>query len=88
MLGLTADQLCGIYRTQFGVLRKYEYVMRHDQERSRVPNGTCWTSLRGGSRRHGAVGRYVPPFTKPDREAEMRRAYAVFADARTGRGVQ
>ena len=29
-LGLTADQLCAMYRTQFAVLRKYEYKMVFD----------------------------------------------------------
>jgi len=32
MLGLTAEQLCGMYRTQFAVLRKYEYKMAFDAE--------------------------------------------------------
>ncbi len=30
MLGLTAEQLCAMYRTQFAVLRKYEYKMAFD----------------------------------------------------------
>ncbi len=32
MLGLTAEQLCAMYRTQFAVLRKYEYKMAFDAE--------------------------------------------------------
>ena len=32
MLGLTADQLCAMYRTQFAVLRKYEHAMAFDAE--------------------------------------------------------
>ncbi len=32
MLGLSAEQLCAMYRTQFPVLRKYEYVMAFDSE--------------------------------------------------------
>lgn len=27
-LGLSADQLCAMYRTQFAVLRKYEHKMK------------------------------------------------------------
>ena len=36
MLGLTADQLCAMYRTQFAVLRKYEYKMVFDAEGRKV----------------------------------------------------
>ena len=32
MLGLTAEHLCAMYRTQFAVLRKYEYKMSFDSE--------------------------------------------------------
>ena len=37
LLGMTPDELCGIYRTTFGVLRKYEHFMRHDQNGREVP---------------------------------------------------
>jgi hypothetical protein len=36
MLGLTAEQLCAMYRTQFAVLRKYEYAMAFDAEGRKV----------------------------------------------------
>ena len=36
MLGLTADQLCAMYRTQFAVLRKYEYKMVFDAEGRKI----------------------------------------------------
>jgi hypothetical protein len=36
MLGLTAEQLCAIYRTQFAVLRKYEYAMAFDAEGRKI----------------------------------------------------
>ena len=32
MLGLTAEQLCAMFRTQFPVLRKYEHKMAFDAE--------------------------------------------------------
>ncbi len=76
ILGLTADQLCAMYRTQFGVLRKYEWFMRHDQNGREVPK-EIWTGYEEKGE-EAELGRYVPPFTKPDREAEMRQAYAEF----------
>ncbi len=36
MLGLTAEQLCAMYRTQFAVLRKYEYKMVFDSEGRKI----------------------------------------------------
>jgi hypothetical protein len=46
MLGLTAEQLCAMYRTQFAVLRKYEYKMVFDAEGRKIcaipPE--CWLS--------------------------------------------
>jgi len=36
MLGLSAEQLCGMYRTQFAVLRKYEYKMVFDAEGRKI----------------------------------------------------
>ncbi len=36
LLGLTADQLCAMYRTQFAVLRKYEYAMAFDAEGRKI----------------------------------------------------
>jgi hypothetical protein len=36
MFGLSAEQLCAIYRTQFAVLRKYEYGMVFDAEGRKI----------------------------------------------------
>jgi hypothetical protein len=36
MLGLTAEQLCAMYRMQFPVLRKYEYAMAFDAEGRKI----------------------------------------------------
>lgn len=84
LLGLSVEHLCGIYRTTFGVLRKYEYAMRHDQCGRQVPKD-AWVAY-DEDPSSAEIGSFVPPFTKPNREAEMRQAYAVFAE-RHGGGV-
>jgi len=74
--GLSADELCTIYRSQFGVLRKFEWAMRHDANGREVPKEVLRDYESNGD---GAdLGRYELPFTRPDREAEMRAAYAEF----------
>jgi Eco57I restriction-modification methylase len=40
MLGISADQLCAIYRAQFGVLRKYEYRMLFDAQGRKIAKET------------------------------------------------
>lgn len=106
MLGLTAEQLCAMYRTQFAVLRKYEYAMAFDAEgrkvcqhhqsagyrqaqlQQRAKDGEIdkrwkgvWQMVLDEEEHPGSVnweGHFTPPFVRPDREAEMTRAYQVF----------
>jgi hypothetical protein len=75
ILGLTAEQLSAMYRTQFAVLRKYEYDMWFDANGRRVPGEVVkvWKVDSGVD-----LGRYVLPFSQPDREKEMTRAYEEF----------
>jgi hypothetical protein len=83
MLGITAEELCAIYRTQFGVLRKYERVMQHDANGRQVSREVLKDVEQFGPR--ADLGRYEMPFTGVDREAEMTIAHAEFtrrADAR------
>ena len=77
MLGITAEELCAIYRTQFGVLRKYERVMQHDANGRQVSREVLKEVERFGPR--ADLGRYELPFTPVDREAEMTVAHAEFA---------
>jgi hypothetical protein len=76
MLGITAEELCAIYRTQFGVLRKYERVMQFDANGRQVPREVLKDAERFGPRAN--LGRYEPPFVGVDREAEMTIAHAEF----------
>ncbi|MGH4015557.1 MAG: Eco57I restriction-modification methylase domain-containing protein [Pseudonocardiaceae bacterium] len=76
MLGITAEELCAIYRTQFGVLRKYERVMQFDANGRQVPKEVLKDLEQLGSR--ADLGRYELPFTGVDREAEMTIAHDEF----------
>jgi len=106
MLGLSAEQLCAMYRTQFAVLRKYEYAMAFDaegrkvcahhqsagyrqaqlQEQAKVGERdkrwkSVWQMVLAEEDEPGSVdweGEFTPPFTRPDREAEMTTAYRRF----------
>jgi hypothetical protein len=90
MLGLSADELCTIYRTQFAVLYGYDHnTYYYDTNGRLVPNSvlSVWrkkgsaiteeerTSVHPGS---GVEYTYELPFGTLDREADMRTAYAEF----------
>lgn len=90
-LGITADELVTVYRTQFPVLAGYDrstYVF--DRRGRLVPNAVlaAWrqaggeladedrVAARPGS---GIEYEYLPPFEPRDREADLRRAHAEFS---------
>ncbi|MGE0844168.1 Eco57I restriction-modification methylase domain-containing protein [Pseudonocardia sp.] len=77
MLDITAEELCAIYRTQFGVLRKYERVLQFDANGRQVPKEVIKEYEKHGSR--ADLGRYELPFTGVDREAEMTVAHEEFS---------
>ncbi len=91
MLGLSADQLCAMYRTQFAVLRKYEFNMVFDAHGRKIAKDHQtagvrqekgdWELVQQWLKSPGSVDLriYEPPFYKPDREKEMRVAYEEFA---------
>ena len=89
MLGLTADELCTIYRTQFPVLYGYDRnTYFYDANGRLVPNAvlTVWRKKgdriteeeRTATNPSGNTYIYELPFVTLDREADMRQAYAHF----------
>ncbi|PRZ08594.1 hypothetical protein BCE75_101286 [Isoptericola sp. CG 20/1183] len=98
-LGLTADELCTIYRTQFPVLYGYDRNRDHYDANGRiVPNTvlTTWRKRGGNDGRYsdedltathpgsGVDYSYELPFETLDREAHMRQAYAAFESRLAG----
>ena len=90
-LGVTADELCMIYRTQFPVMRRYDQEDRVDANGRKVPKEIVKASaaLKDGAelseaertwvhRQSGVEYVYEYPFRRLDREADMREAYARF----------
>jgi hypothetical protein len=89
MLGLTADELSTIYRTQFAVLSGYDRnVYFFDRNGRLVPNSVLAVWRKKGERisedertatnQAGNTYTYELPFVTRDREADMRQAYAHF----------
>jgi hypothetical protein len=85
MLGISAEELCAIYRTQFGVLRKYERVMQFDRNGRQVPKDVLKEYEKHGTR--ADLGRYELPFTGVNREAEMTIAHEEFSRRAVQRGA-
>ena len=85
MLGITAEELCAIYRTQLGVLRKYERVMQFDRNGRQVPKDVLKEYEKHGTR--ADLGRYELPFTGVNREAEMTIAHEEFSRRAVQRGA-
>lgn len=90
-LGVTADELCMIYRTQFPVMRRYDQEDRFDVNGRKVPKDVLklQAKLRDGEElsvadrtwahpQSGVQYVYEYPFRQLDREADMREAYARF----------
>ncbi|MFJ4998641.1 Eco57I restriction-modification methylase domain-containing protein [Microbacterium sp. NPDC088619] len=88
-LGITADELCTIYRTQFAVLYGYDRnAYFYDANGRLVPNEVLrvWRQKgeaisqeeRTATNASGNTYEYELPFVTLDRETDMRRAYAHF----------
>ncbi|MDC7108975.1 DNA methyltransferase [Corynebacterium afermentans] len=90
-LGVTADELCMIYRTQFPVMRRYDQEDRFDANGRKVPKEIVKADakLKDGAElpvadrtwthpQSGVEYVYEYPFRQLDREADMREAYKRF----------
>lgn len=90
-LGVTADELCMIYRTQFSVMRRYDQEDRFDANGRKVPKEILKADavLKDGARLSEAGRTWTHPqsgveyvfeyqFRQLDREADMREAYKRF----------
>jgi hypothetical protein len=78
-LGLTADQLCAMYASQFAVLRKYEYNMRFTNTGRRIAKDHQQFGF------HQVKGDWEAAVEdvslhRPHRETEMRAACAKFGE--------
>ncbi|MEU6231172.1 type II restriction endonuclease subunit M [Streptomyces sp. NPDC047042] len=91
MVGLSAEQLCAMYRSQFAVLRKYEWeafyaadghkigAATHNVGVRQTPEEAAYVKAWVKAARAGDPTPEVPEgWVKPDREAEMTRAHADF----------
>src|SRR5699024_1350770 len=91
-LGVTADELCIIYRTQFPVMRKYDSQDLFDVNGRKVADDVAKLErkLKPGQKlgedertwthpQSGVTYTFEYPFRILDREADMRAAYERFA---------
>nr|WP_211339825.1 class I SAM-dependent DNA methyltransferase [Solirubrobacter pauli] len=97
-LGITADELCALYRTQFPVLYGYDHgAYVYDANGRLLPTSVVSAWRRAGDAvaveertvAHPGSGVeyvYEPPFRTLDREADLRAAYVEF-EQRLGSGA-
>ncbi|WP_280470104.1 DNA methyltransferase [Nocardia farcinica] len=88
MLGITAEELLTIYRTQFPVLQRYEREARYDANGRQLP-----AKVASELRKDPTLGRtditvdgitYAAPFTGVDRERDMLLAHEHFTALAAG----